>query len=639
MGEAGGRARVGAEFSRLTPYGPYAPGVVIALKSLRQVVRSMMRLRPYMRGGRKLYGAVIGTALLAATLEASALGLLGGVVYLIINPERTDLPRSVIWLQGQIGTTDRYVLLMALAGFALLAMASKNVVLYVSTRLSGILKRRVTINLRRGLFERLQQAHLRFFEETKAGEITSVFLNDTARAFATLETALFATQRGSMALAYLGVLLLLSWPLTLVAVAFATVVAFPILKVHRRIRDYGTTVVTEMRELAAQLTESFAGIRVVRSTNAQAEQLAKVDLRNQRQAVADERYIRISGAILPTMETLAAAAGLGILLAASRMVEQGTMPADQLMTFGLVLMRLLPLINQLNSLQATLIYQGTSLEALEKWFSLPGFPVRPFGSRTFEGVRESIVFENVCLTYETGKQALRGISFRVPAGRMVALVGASGSGKTSAATLLLRLRAPTSGRVLVDGIDYWEFTPKSWHGHVAIVEQEAFLFNDTISANVAYGAPGAGRAEVEEALRRAHLWEVVEALPGGIESQVGERGTTLSGGQRQRMAIARALVRRPQVMVLDEATSALDTVSERQVQAALETATKDRTVVVIAHRLSTIRNADHIVVLEAGLVVEQGGWDELIERGGAFARLVHTSVAQRDEVETAPAAG
>ncbi|MGE4180986.1 MAG: ABC transporter ATP-binding protein [Limisphaerales bacterium] len=610
--------------------GVYGAGLVIALKSLREVLGSMLRLRPYLRGGRRLYALVIGTALLAATLEASALALLGGVVFMIINPAQADLPRSVAWLQDRLGSGERTTLLLALAACALGTMAAKNVVLYLSTRLSGMLKRRVTINLRRGLFQRLQSAHLRFFEETKAGEITSVFLNDTARAFTTLETVLFATQRGSMALAYLGVLLLLSWSLTLVALGFAALVAFPVLRVHRRIRDYGTTVAGEMRELAAQLTESFAGIRVVRATNAQEQQLGKVDARNAKQAIADERYIRLSGAVLPTMETLAAAAGLGILLAASGMVQRGAMPAEQLMTFGLVLMRLLPLVNQLNSLQATLIYQGTSLVALEKWFSLPVYPERPFGSRTFEGVREGIVFEDVGLTYETGKVALKGVSFRVPAGRMVALVGASGSGKSTAASLLLRLRAPTSGRILVDGIDVWEFTPASWHARVAIVEQEAFLFNDTVEANVAFGAPAATRADVEDALRQAHLAEVVRNLPGGLESQVGERGTTLSGGQRQRMAIARALVRRPQVLILDEATSALDTISERQVQAAIETATQDRTVVVIAHRLSTIRNADHIVVLDGGEVAEQGSWADLMARGEAFARLVRTSEAGRE---------
>ena len=253
-------------------------------------------------------------------------------------------------------------------------------------------------------------------------------------------------------------------------------------------------------------------------------------------------------------------------------------------------------------------------------------------------MRDSIVFENVKLTYETGKEALRGISFRVPAGQMVALVGASGSGKTSAASLLLRLRAPTSGRILVDGVDYWEFSPASWHRRVAIVEQEAFLFNDTIRANVAFGVPDASEVDIQEALRRAHLTEVVGSLPQGLETEVGERGTTLSGGQRQRMAIARALVRHPQVLVLDEATSALDTVSERQVQAALETATQDRTVVVIAHRLSTIRNADHIVVLEKGEIAEQGTWEELIARNRAFARLVQTSAVRPDAEASEPTA-
>jgi ABC-type multidrug transport system fused ATPase/permease subunit len=202
------------------------------------------------------------------------------------------------------------------------------------------------------------------------------------------------------------------------------------------------------------------------------------------------------------------------------------------------------------------------------------------------------------------------------------LVGASGSGKSTLATLLLRLREPTAGRIVVDNTDYWDFTAESWHKGLGIVEQEAFLFNDTIRHNIRFGCPEATETQVLEAARIAHLNDVLKEQSQGLDTVVGERGTMLSGGQRQRMTIARAVLRNPHLLLLDEATSALDNHSERQVQAALDEARKGRTTIVIAHRLTTIRNADLIVVLDQGRVVETGTWESLEQQSGAFSRLL-----------------
>jgi ABC-type multidrug transport system fused ATPase/permease subunit len=290
--------------------------------------------------------------------------------------------------------------------------------------------------------------------------------------------------------------------------------------------------------------------------------------------------------------------------------------------FGILLLRMLPLMNHLYAVLGNLGYASGGMREIFVWLDLPRFPARPFGSKPFNGIQHSIRIENLSFHYPNGTPALKELNLEIPAGKTVALVGSSGSGKSTLASLLLRLREPTSGRIVVDGTDYWEFDPAAWHARLGMVEQEAFLFNETIEHNITFGSAGATPAQVQKALRVAHLEEVVATLPNGLQTMVGERGTMLSGGQKQRLAIARAMVREPLLLILDEATSALDNVSERQVQAALDDARRGRTSVVIAHRLSTIRNADLIVVLAGGRIVETGTWADLESRDGHFKELL-----------------
>jgi ABC-type multidrug transport system fused ATPase/permease subunit len=216
------------------------------------------------------------------------------------------------------------------------------------------------------------------------------------------------------------------------------------------------------------------------------------------------------------------------------------------------------------------------------------------------------------------------VDFTVPVGQTVALVGSSGSGKSTLAALLLRFRAPTSGRITVDGVDYWEYSPESWHRATALVEQDAFLFHGTLRENIVYGCATATDAAIERAIQIANLTDVVAGMPNGLDTLVGERGAMVSGGQRQRIAIARAVIRDPAILILDEATSHLDAVSEQLVQQALVNASRGRTTIVIAHRLSTIREADQLIVLDRGRIVEQGTWEALEAAGGAFQRLLRS---------------
>lgn len=563
------------------------------------------------------------------------MALLAPLVGLILGssslPQGRFLSLVPQWLPG----LDRNGYLLVFSAGVVGATCAKNLMLYLSSLLGARLRTRVTINLRMAMFRRLQAAPLTVFEQHPAGEIASVFMNDSIRIMWMTENIVQMIQRLTLVLAYVTVLFLISWPLTLWTMLLAGSIAALVAFILRRARGLGAAVAEANRRLGAALLECFAGIRVVRATHAGARTAARFQALCEETGCRELDYLRNQAALVPAAETFGVGGALVLMAgAAAWMVRPDGLTPEALAVFAFALLRLLPALNQVYQIQGAALFYSGSIKEVERWLGLPAYPGQPFGTREFTGLRAGIRFDDVRLTYDNGKEALKGVSFEVPAGQTVALVGASGSGKSSAASLLLRLRTPTAGKILVDGTDYWEFSASSWHRAVAVVEQEAFLFHDTLAANVAFGLENVSQADIERALRLANLMDVVHGLPKGLQTIVGERGATLSGGQRQRLAIARALVRDPQILILDEATSALDSVAERLVQAALESATRNRTTLVIAHRLSTIRHAHRIVVLAEGRVVEQGTWDELVVRGGAFAELLRGTHPGGDIVAT-----
>ena len=594
------------------------------LKQSADVWRLLKRLRPYLGAGRLLLIATLASSLIMVVFEGVGVGLLVPLLSLLLGGTNAVPMRPLQWLQAEFPNHSPafYVVICCMAIIA--AIGAKNVAAYIALLFATRLKRRIAISLRAALFERLQRANLNLFDQRPTGEISNIFLVETHRTAVAIEAAVGFVQRAGIALFYVAALFYISWPLTVLVVALGIGLAGALGTVYRRLGTAGTKLTELNHRLSTVLEQSFAGVRVVRATNAQEAEIARFDAVNVEQASSDERTTRTVGLLFPLTETLAVIGAMAVLaIAYIFFVRPGHMLSSYLLVYGFVLLRLVPLLNTVYSMQGHLFYVAGGIREVERWLSTPVFPERPFGTVDFVGLKTALRLESVGYTYETGTVALSNVTFEVRAGQTVAIVGSSGSGKSTLASLLLRLRAPTEGRLTVDGIDYWQVSPASWHRTVALVEQDAFLFHGTLKENILYGIHDAPDGALERAIEAANLTDMVASLPAGLGTRVGERGAMVSGGQRQRIAIARAIVRDPGILVLDEATSHLDSVSEQLVQLALANAARGRTTIVIAHRLSTIRDADWIVVFERGRIVEQGTWASLHAAKGTFDRLVH----------------
>lgn len=587
--------------------------------------RLLVELRPHLRGGRWLLAAMVASSLSAVGMESLGVGLLVPLLSLLLGGEDAAPMRPIVWMQSALPGKSSGFYVIAFCVAIAMAIGAKNVVLFLSQCLGARLQRRISVNLRQALFEKIHAADLSVLDNHKAGELTNTLITESERTLRFVESVLFLSQRLAMAMFYLGALCLISWQLPLLTTVLALGVGVCLSFLHRRLRRGGSDITGINQDVASTAQESFAGVRLIRATHSRQRFVDHFKLLLNLKAEVEESAARSHALLAPLAEIIAVTGAMSIVgCAYVFLVKPGLMLPSYLLAFGFVLLRFLPLINQIYAYQGHVLFMAGGVHKVKDWLDTPVFPRRPFGEKEFTGLRQGSRLEKLSYVYPDGKRALEEVSFEIPAGKTVALVGRSGSGKSTLASLLLRFRAPQAGRILADEMDYWEFTSESWHRRVAAVEQEAFLFHDTLARNIAFGLENASEKALHAVVKLTKLEDVVAGFPEGLQTVVGERGANLSGGQRQRLALARALIREPELLILDEATSALDPLSEREVQMALEAATSQRTVLVIAHRLSTIRNADHIVVLESGRVIEQGSWDTLIEAHGVFSELVRT---------------
>ncbi len=506
--------------------------------------------------------------------------------------------------------------------FLMLAFLAKGVAEYLASVSSQWVAQKAIADLRRRVFLHQLRLPVSVHQAESQGRMLSRILYDIPQVGSALSTAWIIVVRDSLVILGLSAYLAwTAWELALLLLAVAPPVAWLIRSASRKLRRGNRALQETAAHLTGAVGESLAGVREIKVFGTHAHEDGRFAAVSERLRRETMRTVRTAAANVPLIQFLAAAAVSLVIWVASTLSAHDRLTPGTFVAFVAAMAMLFEPVRRLTNVNAV-IQKG--LAGAQSIFALLDTAPEPDGGPADRPrARGALRFEAVRFRYPgQAEPALDALDLDIPAGQTVALVGASGSGKTTAVQLVARFFEPESGRILLDG-EPLDAMPLAWlRAQLAWVGQQVVLFDDTIAANIAYGRPDAREAEIREAARQAHALEFIDMLPEGLATRIGPNGSQLSGGQRQRIAIARAFLKDAPVLLLDEATSALDNASERAVKDALVALRRDRTVLVVAHRLSTVRDADRIVVMERGRVVEQGTHAVLASAGGRYAQLL-----------------
>ncbi|MCH8858712.1 MAG: ABC transporter ATP-binding protein [Proteobacteria bacterium] len=569
-----------------------------------------------------------GTLILAVLCMAGGAAMTGGLAWLL------DPAIKYIFLEKR---ADMLVIIPA----ALVAVVFLRAVFnYGEGTLSQSIGQGIVSDTQRDMFRNLVGADLQRLNAVHSGQFVSNFLYDATLLREAVVRGIAGLGREFLALIFLaGVMIYQNWRLALISVFVLPVIGWAARQLGKRMRKATAQSMKETGELSSMLAEILDGRRIVKAYALEEDAVLRANKSIDRRLNYLLKAVRARALSVPVADFLGGIAIAAVVLDAGYESLQGRLELNQFASFlGAMLLVQQPVRSLSQLWSVTTEGLGAAqrvfavIDAKPRIVDAPGAqPVRiappPLGT--------SVRFRDVRFAYQEGAPALDGITLEIPAGKKVALVGPSGSGKSTVFNLFLRFYEVDSGSIEINGQNISSVTMKSLRHAIALVTQEAFLFDDTIRANIGYGRPGANAKDIEAAAKAAAAHEFISALPSGYETRVGEGGLRLSGGERQRVAIARAMLRNAPILLLDEATSALDTENERIVQNALRRLMKGRTTIVIAHRLTTVLDADHIYVLDQGRVAEQGNHEELLARGGLYARLFQHDIREADTGHTA----